>query len=237
MKILGLIPARGGSKGVPRKNMKPLGNQPLVGHTIAVGLACKAISELIVSTDDEEIAAISRKAGALVPFLRPAELATDQSPTIDTIMHALEFYLRQDRHFDAVCLLQPTTPFRSRNDLTAALTLFGKSQADCLISVREVPHIFNPHWVFETDRKSGFLRPATGDLEFITRRQDLPPAYYRDGAIYITRTDVLLKQRSIYGQNIMAYRMQHSPDINIDGPEDWLRAERYLMSRELKGDQ
>lgn len=235
MKILGLIPARGGSKGVPRKNIKLLGGKPLIEHTIAVGMACKALHTLIVSTDDEAIAEVSRQAGASVPFLRPAALATDQSPTIDTILHTLEWCHTHHQYFDAVCLLQPTTPFRSKEDLRAALEVFGQRSADCLMSVREVPHTFNPHWVFEEDPESGFLQTATGDTKLITRRQDLPPAYYRDGAIYITRSEILLKQHSIYGQKVVAYHMQHSPDINIDGPDDWERAERYWLSRHSTG--
>lgn len=235
MKILGLIPARGGSKGVPRKNIKLLGKQPLIGYTIAVGLACEAINELVVSTEDGEIAEVSRQLGAKTPFMRPAALATDQSPTIDTLVHAVKWYATKGRHFDAVCLLQPTTPFRAREDLENALSLFVESEADCLISVREVPHVFNPHWVFEPDPASGFLRLATGEKELITRRQDLPPAYYRDGAIYITRTTVLLDQHSIYGQKVIAYQMQHSPDINIDSLEDWQRAATYLSGGRTAG--
>jgi len=233
VKILGLIPARGGSKGIPRKNIKLLHGKALICYSIEAGLACPLIDTLIVSTEDEEIAAISQKAGAGVPFMRPIELASDQSPSIDTVVHALRFLEQQNQFFDAVCLLQPTVPFREPEDMEGAVRHFIDTDADSLITVRKVPHIYNPHWVYEQDKKSGFLKMPYGQQSIIGRRQDLPTAYYRDGSIYMTKTAVVLGQHSLYGQQIAHYVMQQSPDINIDTMVDWKKAEAFENSNNL----
>lgn len=227
MTILGLIPARGGSKGVPRKNIRLLGDKPLIAYTIEAGLSSAEMDELVVSTDSVEIAQTSEKAGARVPFLRPPALATDKSPSIDTVIHAVEFYAAQGRHFDAVCLLQPTCPFRTAQDISAAIKTFRSKNADSLISVREVPHEFNPHWTFETE-ESGFLKIATGEKQIIPRRQELPKAYHRDGSIYIVKTNILLSQRSLYGEKIAFHISENPVHINIDTLEDWAKAEQHL---------
>lgn len=228
MKILGLIPARGGSKGIPRKNIKLLGDRPLIAYTIQTGLACKLLDTLIVSSEDEEIIGVSKNAGAVVPFIRPVELASDTAPTIDTVLHALHYFKSINQSFDAVCLLQATTPFRHLADLEAAIQAFISSDADSLISVKRVPHQFNPHWIFKEIADTGFLKIATGEKEIISRRQDLPSAYYRDGAIYLTKTSIILEKKSLYGDKIIHHLMTNSPDINIDTMEDWKMAEQYL---------
>lgn len=232
MKILGLIPARGGSKGIPRKNIKLLQGKELIRYTIETGLACSVIDEIVVSTDDAEIAKVSQKAGATVPFLRPAHLATDQSPSIDTVIHALKYFENIGQIFDAVCLLQPTTPFRHQKDLEEAIRLFKVKGADSLISVREVPHTFNPHWVFE-EKKDGFLKISTGESQIISRRQDLPKSYYRDGAVYITKKEIILEQKSLYGNTIIHHEMKSSSRINIDTLADWQMAEAFLKENRL----
>ena len=228
MKILGLIPARGGSKGVPNKNIKLLGGKPLINYTIEVGLACAEITKLVVSTDSPEIAKISKAAGAEVPFFRPAELATDTSPSIDTVIHAVEFFKKEGNQFDAVCLLQPTSPFRTAENVQKAISIFIEKDADSLISVRKVPHQFNPHWIFEPNTDNDFLKIVTGESEIITRRQELPPAYYRDGSIYLVKTKVLLKKRSLYGERIAFSLSENEVFVNIDTMEDWEAAEKLI---------
>lgn len=228
MKILGLIPARGGSKGVPNKNIKSLGGKPLIHYTIEAALPCSDISQLVVSTDSAAIAEVSRTAGAAVPFMRPDELATDSSPSIDTVIHAVEWFQEKGEHFDAVCLLQPTSPFRTAEDIQKAVVVFKEQAADSLISVREVPHQYNPHWVFEPKEDSEFLKIATGEKQIIPRRQELPKAYYRDGSIYIVKTKVLLEQRSLYGEHIAFCVSENPVYVNIDTLADWTEAERQI---------
>lgn len=227
MKVLGLIPARGGSKGIPRKNLKALAGKALIRYTIEAALASECLDTVLVSTEDPEIAAVSREAGAAVPFIRPIELASDTAPTIDTVLHALRFLDGQGFFFDALCLLQPTVPFRTATDIDLAIRTFQNRQADSLISVRSVPHQFNPHWVFEPDQ-NGFLKLATGEDKIITRRQALPPAYYRDGSIYLTRWTVLRDQQDLYGKTITYCVLEDSPQVNIDTIEDWEKAEQLL---------
>jgi len=231
LNILALIPARGGSKGVPRKNIKQLRGKELLRYSIEFGLSCDFLTRVVVSTDDEEIAEVGRKAGAEVPFLRPPELAEDGSPTIDTVIHALDFFQEQEVHFDVVCLLQPTVPFRHPVDLEEALNTFVARDGDSLISVRPVPHVYNPHWVYEQDVATGFLKMATGDTKIIPRRQDLPKAYHRDGSIYLTKTEIIRERRSLYGDRLLHVEMPHSPNINIDTLQDWEAAEKYLATK------
>jgi CMP-N-acetylneuraminic acid synthetase len=231
MKILGLIPARGGSKGIPHKNSKLLGGKPLIAYTIAAALASKGLTEILVSTDDDHIAQLSREAGAQVPFMRPAALAMDNSPTLDTVIHAVNYYAQQGKLFDAVCLLQPTCPFRTTADIDQAIANFISSACDSLISVLEVPHHYNPHWVYEPQGDNGLLKIATGETSIIIRRQDLPKAYHRDGSIYLTKTEVLLAQRSLYGQSIGYVVLDSDRHVNIDTPADWAKAEHLLLKR------
>lgn len=227
MRILGLIPARGGSKGIPRKNIKVLQGKELIRYSIEVALACPLLDQVMVSTEDQEIAKLSVAAGAEVPYLRPASLAADDSPTIDTLIHALNYFEENNNSFDAICLLQPTVPFRDLSDLNAAIQKFIDSKADSLITVREVPHVYNPHWIYEKNKKTGYLHLAMGEEKIIARRQELPKAYHRDGSVYITKKEVILFQQSIYGKKIVHHMMENSPNINIDTMADWEQAVSY----------
>lgn len=227
MKILGLIPARSGSKGVPGKNTKLLANKPLIVYTIERAMQAKNLDRIVVSTDDLNIAQISRQQGAQVPFLRPTTLSQDDTPTLPVIQHTLNTLLDLGEEYDAVCLLQPTSPFRPKGFIDAAIERFIESGADSLISVLPVPHEFNPHWVFEP-QKDGILKLATGEHSIISRRQELPPAYFRDGSIYLTRTNVLLDDNSILGTSIAYIEAEASSHVNIDTPEDWKRAESLV---------
>jgi len=202
----------------------------LIVYSIEAALSAENLTEVLVSTDEEAIAEISRLAGAKVPFLRPAELATDASPTIDTVLHAVAYYEQAGKVFDAVCLLQPTCPFRTTEDITESIGAFEKSGADSLISVKVVPHNYNPHWVFEEKADTPFLKIATGETEIISRRQELPKAYHRDGSIYIVRTEVLKNTRTLYGEKIAWYESTNPKYVNIDTLEDWSEAERSLGS-------
>ena len=149
MRILGLIPARGGSKGVPKKNIKLLGKKPLIEYTIDGAKNSKLISQIVISTDDEEIAIAAEIAGCKPPFIRPSEIAQDNSTSLEVVQHAITFFESQNIFFDAVCLLQPTTPFREKGFIDQAIEKFITSKADCLVSVLPIPHEYNPHWAFE----------------------------------------------------------------------------------------
>ncbi|MBZ9787835.1 acylneuraminate cytidylyltransferase family protein [Psychroflexus sp. CAK57W] len=227
MRVLGIIPARGGSKGIPGKNIKTLGGKPLLYHTIDAAKESRLLSQVILSSDDAEIIDLAKSVGLEVPFVRPAHLATDQSGSLEVVQHALNFFVEKGEVFDAVCLLQPTTPFRESGSIDKAIQKFAENSFDSLISVREVPAEFNPHWVFEADEKA-CLQIATGENEIIKRRQDLPKAYFRDGSIYLTKTDVLLKQHSLYGKRIGYIVSKGERFVNLDTPEDWIKAEKML---------
>lgn len=232
MKILAVIPARGGSKGVPGKNKKLLNGKPLIHYSIDAALHCKYISEVLVTTDDDEIIKISKSLGANVPFKRPEHLAEDTTPTLPVLQHAIAFLKEEGKEFDAICLLQPTSPFRPKGFLDKALKTFQEKQTDSLVSVLEVPHQYNPHWTFEANEK-GILHIATGEKQIISRRQELPKAYHRDGSIYITKTNVIESQNSLYGQSISYIVSDIAYYVNIDTLEDWQQAEKLAKTLHL----
>lgn len=228
MKVLGIIPARGGSKGVPGKNAKLLGKKPLIQYTVEAALMSKRLNKILVSTDSLAIIDITRKLGIEAPFRRPESLAQDHTPTLPVVQHALQ-WLKKERNefFDAVCLLQPTNPFRPFGFIDQAIEKFIESKADSLISVLPLPHQYNPHWVFEPD-VNGFLRIATGEQKLIARRQELPSAYFRDGSIYLTLSHIILNKNSLYGEKIAYITSNYNSYVNIDTSEDWIKAEKML---------
>ena len=227
-KILGLIPARGGSKGIPGKNIKPLNGLPLLQYTFQSASGSKLLSRIILSSDNDEIIAVAKKIGIEIPFVRPAYLALDNSPTLPVILHAIDFLEAEGEYFDAVCLLQTTTPFRSKGFVDKAIQTFIESGADALISVLEVPHEYNPHWVFEKN-EDNLLHIATGEKQLITRRQELPKSFIRDGAIYVTKTSVLKEQRSLYGNSLTYIESDAKFHINLDTLQDWAEAEKMVL--------
>ncbi|MCF6294168.1 MAG: acylneuraminate cytidylyltransferase family protein [Flavobacteriaceae bacterium] len=230
MKILGIIPARGGSKSVPDKNIKLLAGKPLLQYTVDVAKKSKNISRLILSSEDDKIIKVAQQLNLEVPFKRPINLAKDDTPTLPVIQHALKFFMEKGIYFDAVCLLQVTSPFKTSEFIDNAIDKFVKSGADALISVQQVPNEFNPHWMFRVNNKDN-LELFTGEKQIISRRQDLPKVYHRDGAIYITKTSVLLEQNSLYGSKLSYMESPSYFNVNIDTLEDWKKAENYLMSK------
>ena len=227
MKVLGFVPARGGSKGVPRKNIRALHGRPLLAYTADAALAARRLSHVVLSTDDAEIAEVGRAAGLEVPFLRPAALAQDDTPTLPVVMHGLEIMESMYGRFDAVCLLQPTSPLRTPAEIDACIDLLEANVADTVFSMLPVPSRYNPHWVYEPDAE-GFLHISTGEPTPITRRQALPPAYHRDGAIYVARRDVIMEQHSLYGRRVVGYLREEGRSVDIDTPDDWAHAESMV---------
>lgn len=229
MKTLGLITARGGSKGVPRKNIKSLGGRPLLDWTIKTALSVgNELDRLIVSTEDEEIAEIARACGAEVPSLRPAELADDGAKSIDVVIDILQKLAAVGETYDCLCLLQPTTPFRSKELLLAALRRFRIGDLDGLVTASRVPAHYHPNWTF-IDNGNDQLTPAQGPGSVISRRQDLPPAFIRDGAVYITKTEVLLGG-SFFGDRLGYVENTDARQVNIDTMADWKIAEGLLTN-------
>lgn len=217
MKILGIIPARGGSKGILKKNIKFLNGKPLIAYTIEAALNSK-LYRVIVSTDCDEIADVSKMYGAEV-MMRERYLAEDKTPTLPVIQDVLK---RIDEKFDAVMTLQPTSPIRNTQHINEAIELFGKDQeANSLISVVQVPHNFMPEKLMSFNGKY-----LLGNTE-VKRRQDIAISYARNGAaIYITRTENL--DEYIFGGKILAYYMSKLESFDIDDMEDWEIVERLL---------
>jgi len=230
-KILAVVPARGGSKGVPRKNIRLMAGKPLIAYTLEAALAVRhRLHRLIVSTDDAEVAEIARRCGAEVPFVRPTELAGDKVPMIPVLQHAvLAIEAMDDVHLDWVLLLQPTAPFRTAEDIEAALALAARGGCDSVISVVQV---FAVHPILMKRIENDRLLPFYLEEEEGTRRQDYqPPAYMRNGAIYLTRRDVLMERNSIWGGVIRPYIMPEKRSVSIDSELDLKLAELVLNER------
>lgn len=236
MRVLGLVPARGGSRGVPRKNARLLGGKPLLQYTADAALAARLLTRVVLSTDDAEIAEIGRRCGLDVPFMRPAELARDETPMVPVVRHALEAVEATDGAYDAVCLLQPTAPLRGSEEIDACIELLERAGADTVITVRRVPEEYNPHWVYFAD-ESGALSLSTGEAAPIARRQELPPAFHRDGAVYVARRAVVMERGSLFGDRVLGYVADREHTVNIDGPADWRRAEQLVERLEAEAEQ
>lgn len=230
MRVLAVIPARGGSKGVPGKNIRVLGGKPLIAHTIESALESRRVTRAVVSTDDEAIAAVARAQGADVPFMRPTELATDTALAIPVIQHALQATeILDGTTYDAVVMLQPTTPFRTAADLDAALELLETSGADSVISVIDVEGHHPARMKYlDGDR---LIDPPFCEAVENQPRQELRPMFLRNGAIYASRRDVLLAG-SFKGRDCRGYVMPHSRSVNIDTLGDFLQAERVLAGEQ-----
>ena len=222
MKVLGIIPARGGSKGVPGKNIKPLLGKPLIVHTLEAAMASR-LSRVIVSTDSAEITETAKKWGAEVPFVRPAELSGDNATSISVAIHALQEMEKQTGEiFDAVMLLQPTTPLRTAEDINEALDIMQSMQSDSVISVVDVG---GQHPARMKYLKDGWLLdPPFCEEKENQNRQELMPMYIRNGAIYLTRRDILLGE-SYKGIRCAAYVMPAERSVNIDTLRDFEYAE------------
>lgn len=227
MEIVGLIPARGGSKGIPGKNLALVAGRPLIEWTCAAATASATLTRCIVSTDDPKIAEIARAAGIDVPFMRPDEIAQDATPMIDVVRHALE----ELGGPDAIVLLQPTSPLRTHEHIDLAVRLWQTEHADSVVSVVEVPHAFTPSSLMRlTD---GRLKPAHSDLE-PTRRQDKEPLVARNGPAVVVTSREVIRQGSLYGANCRALEMPRAASVDIDTTYD-LELADYLLRRRIDG--
>lgn len=224
MKTLYVIPARGGSKGLPGKNIKMLAGKPLIGYSVDVARELAADEDICVTTDDAEIIAVVEGMGLKVPFVRPAELATDRSGTYEVLLHALDFYETRGVHYDALVLLQPTSPLRTADDVRACLELYSPD-IDMVVSVKQAAT--NPYYnAFELDA-DGFLHISKGDGHY-TRRQDAPPVWEYNGAVYVINTASLRKMTLGEFPRRKMYEMSATHSIDIDTAADFLQAEAAL---------
>ena len=214
MSILAIIPARGGSKGIPRKNIKPLASKPLIGWTIEAAKQSSCLDRIIVSTEDEEIASVARNLGADVPFMRPAELAADDTPGIAPVLHAIS----QLTDYDWVLLLQPTSPLRSAEDIDGIWQFCQERGALSAVSVCEVEK--HPYWMYQFNAAQR-LEPFIKGRPDVTRRQDLLSAYALNGALYLAKTDWLLQRQDFIGPETLGYVMPPERSVDLDTPQDW----------------
>lgn len=223
LKLLGLVLARGGSKRIPNKNIRPLNGKPLLSWTIQAALTSGVLDTLLLSTDDPEIATIGRADGACVPWLRPAHLSTDTASSVDAALHALEWYEAAYGAIDGLVLLQPTSPFRSAETIRSAVAQFARNTACSLVSL--APAKVHPAWCFRVSHENR-LAPFLGWDAIGTRSQDLEPAYVVNGALYITPPERLRRDRAFIADDTAAFVMTDAMEsLDIDVEEDWDAAE------------
>ena len=232
-KILGVITARGGSKGIPGKNIKDLGGKPLIAYTIEVAKESKLITDLILSTDNEEIIKVAKEYGCEVPFVRPKKLAEDKTPHLPVMQHAVEFMENEKGcTYDAVLILQPTSPLRTSKDIDGTIKTLFKEGVDSAASIVEVNSGEHP---MRMKKLNGNILEPYSVEETTIRRQDLPAAYKRSSAVYAMKRDTFMVKNSLYGDSIAGYLVPIERYVDIDEPFDWTIAEHKLNELRNKG--
>ena len=227
MRVLGIVTARGGSKGIPRKNICLLAGKPLLQYTAEAALAAKRLTLVVLSTDDPEIADVGRKCGLDVPFMRPPELARDDTPTIPVLQDVVRRMEAAGERYDAVLTLQPTNPLRRAADIDGAIELLERSGADSVISFVDTGEK-HPARMKLIDAEGRVIDPPFAEQFEGQRRQDLPKLYLREGSIYLTRRDVLMNQNSMKGRDCRAWIIAEDRACNIDTPFDLFLAGQLL---------
>jgi CMP-N-acetylneuraminic acid synthetase len=229
MQCLGVIPARGGSKGIPGKNLVDLAGRPLIAYTLEAARRSVALDRFIVSTDDARIAAFAKMQGVEVPFVRPADLAGDDTPMQPVVKHAMAEMDRLGFQAEAVMVLQPTSPLRRAEHIDAAVEMMASTGADTVVSVVEVPHAYNPVSLM-IEEPGGELAPYSPG-EMVLRRQDKPRVYARNGPAILLIRRAVIEAGQLYGSHIRPLLMSVRDSIDIDGPEDLLLAAFWLGRR------
>jgi len=227
MRVLGVVTARGGSKGIPRKNTTLVGGRPLIAYTADAALSAKRLARVVLSTDDEEIARVGRECGLEVPFMRPAELARDDTASLPVVQDVVRRLEAAGDRFDAVFTLQPTNPLRLASDIDGAIELLEKTGADSVISFVDSGERHPARMKF-IDDEGRVIDPPFAEAFEGQRRQDLTKVYLRDGSVYVTRRDVLMDQGSFKGDDCRAWLMPVERSCNIDTPFDLFLVERLL---------
>ncbi|MDV6376980.1 acylneuraminate cytidylyltransferase family protein [Sporosarcina sp. GW1-11] len=213
-KVLAIIPARGGSKGVHRKNIRHLAGKPLIAWTIEAAKESKYIDRLILTSEDQEIIDIAKNYECEVPFIRPKELALDKTPGIDPVLHALE----NIPDYDYVVLLQPTSPLRITDDIDACINMLMETQSPACVSVTEAES--SPYWMYSVD-EGGLMHPLIKQDQFSVRRQDLPRVFSLNGAVYVADINWLQKNKTFLTKETSAYIMPRDRSYDIDNEEDF----------------
>jgi CMP-N,N'-diacetyllegionaminic acid synthase len=225
MKALYIIPARGGSKGIPRKNIKLLAGIPLIAYSINLAKQFADTDDICISTDDAEIAKVAEDWGAPTKFLRPDSLATDEAASYDVFLHAIDYYEKLGKHYDVLVVLQPTSPLRTVEQVKGAINLFDAT-LDMIVSVKETAS--NPYYVLFEENMEGFLfKSKPGNF---IRRQDCPPVYEYNGAVYVINIASIKQQHISHFTKVKKYLMSDLNSIDIDTPLDWMFAEYLLMN-------
>ena len=226
MKILALVPARGGSRGIPGKNIRELHGKPLLAYTAEAARETNLFDRIVLSTDSEQIAEVGRPLGLETPFLRPSELAADDTPMLPVIEHALGELANEGFEPEVIVLLQPTAPLRRPEHVRAAVQLLRSTNCDAVVSVVEVPKHYSPDFVLRLDGDR--LRPFLPRGEGVHRRQDARRSFSRDGTVYAFWQRTLTKHGSIYGEDCRPLIISREQSINLDNEDDWAAAERQL---------
>lgn len=229
MEVLGLIPARGGSKGIPCKNLAPLAGRPLLQYTATAALESRRLSRVVLSTDDDAIAAAGARMGLEVPWLRSADLATDEVPMAEVVVDCLDRLGTEGYRPTAVVVLQPTSPLRRASDIDGALEILEDSGADCVVSVVEVPHAFSPVSVLRLE--AGRLVPFHLGGQSILRRQDKPRAYARNGPAVLALRAETARRTGFYEGDVRPFEMRPEDSVDIDTAIDLELAEFWLERR------
>ncbi len=230
MVVVAIIPARGGSKSIPRKNIKMLGGKPLIAYSIETALESEMVDRVIVSTDDSEIAEVAKKYGAEVPFIRPKELAQDNTPMLPVLQHAIKFLEGKEKlKVDYIVLLDPTTPFRTVEDMDACIKKIKETNADSVDSVCEYEH--NPYFNGMLIKEKDKLVPLNKKHNRAGTRQEVPIVYRENAAVLVVKRDVLMKKNKLFTDNMRGVVMTQENSVNIDTPIDWEYAEFVMEKR------
>ena len=232
--VIAIIPARGGSKGLPGKNIKPLCGKPLIAWSIEAGIASHYIDEVMVTTDSEAIADVAREFGASVPFIRPAELASDTATSMDVIRHALNFYNNKlHKKFDYTVLLEPTSPLRLSDDIDKAIVqLLENAEAKAVVGVCKTESQ-NPAFLVKKNANNFLVGYENADMK-ILRRQDIGEVYFFEGSIYVSDTTTLLTKNTFYHENTLGFEFPKWQSLEIDDLEDFIMVEALMINKRMK---
>jgi N-acylneuraminate cytidylyltransferase/CMP-N,N'-diacetyllegionaminic acid synthase len=231
--FLAIIPARGGSKGLPGKNIKELCGKPLIAWSIEAGVKSKYLDELVVSTDYQNIADIAKEYGASVPFLRPDSLASDTATSFDAVKHTIDYYKNElNKEFDYIVLLEPTSPLRVSDDIDKAIEQLFISEANSIVGISKTEDQ-NPAFLVLKNEKDYISGYQNRDMQ-VLRRQDISDVYFFEGTIYISKTNILLDQKTFYHENTIGYEVEKYKSLEIDDIDDFVMVEALMKYKGYK---